>query len=72
MEKELTTKQEDQKNRLDFYLKFLKNLQRKRINVNKTFNGTLIHKRTPLNKDVIRELIAINKAKLKIITDNEV
>jgi hypothetical protein len=72
MEKDLTTKQEDQKNRLDFYLKFLKSLQRKRINVNKTFNGTLIHKRTPLNKDVIRELIAINKAKLKIITDNEV
>ena len=68
MEKELTNKQEDQKNRLDFYLKFLKNLQRKRVNVNKTFNGTLIHKRTPLNKDVIRELIAINKAKLKIIT----
>ena len=68
MEKELTTKQEDQKNRLDFYLKFLKSLQRKRVNVNKTFNGTLIHKRTPLNKDVIRELIAINKAKLKIIT----
>jgi len=68
MEKELTNKQEDQKNRLDFYLKFLKSLQRKRVNVNKTFNGTLIHKRTPLNKDVIRELIAINKAKLKIIT----
>ena len=68
MEKDLTTKQEDQKNRLDFYLKFLKSLQRKRVNVNKTFNGTLIHKRTPLNKDVIRELIAINKAKLKIIT----
>jgi len=68
MEKELTNKQEDQKNRLDFYLKFLKSLQRKRVNVNKTFNGTLIHKRTPLNKDVIRELIVINKAKLKIIT----